>query len=78
MIIVKTAALREARIKAGLTGRAMSRKLGKSSSYISQVERGMISVSPQASRDICQLLDLPFEALFELDHSSSSQATRTA
>jgi len=56
----------------------MAKRIGKSSGYLSQVERGRKRVSPQAAKDICDVLGVPFDELFEIDPSFSSQATRTA
>jgi len=78
MIRVKRKALIEARVRAGLSQRAMAKRIGKSSGYLSQVERGRKRVSPQAAKDICDVLGVPFDELFEIDPSFSSQATRTA
>jgi len=79
MIRVKRKALIEARVRAGLSQRAMAKRIGKSSGYLSQVERGRKRVSPQAAKDICDVLGVPFfDELFEIDPSFSSEATRTA
>lgn len=76
MIRPRIEALIKARIEAGLTQRAMNRKLGKSSGYMSLVENGRSNVSPESAKQICELLGRRFDELFYIDYSS--QATRTA
>lgn len=78
MIRVKCKALVEARIRAGLSQRELAKRLGKSSGYLSQIERGRKGVSPKAAKDICDVLGVPFDELFDIECPSTPEATMTA
>jgi transcriptional regulator with XRE-family HTH domain len=58
------ACLREARIKRGWTLDTLSQQSGLSSSFLSQVERGLSSLSIVSLSAICTALDIPIATLF--------------
>ena len=51
-------ALRAARIRRGLTQKALARKLGLTSHEISQIERGMVDLRFSELQEVSRLLDL--------------------
>lgn len=60
------AVLKEARISKGLTQLELAKQLGfTTSQYISNIERGMCSLSAYQARRIARLLDYPFERFVE-------------
>lgn len=59
-------AITVARIKQGLSQRALARKAGLSSSYLTMIENQNRYPSPSAARKICEALGKTFDELFEL------------
>lgn len=57
--------LREHRLKAGLTQSELSDQLGRSQSFVSDVERGVRRLDVVELRDICQLLGVNFIAFLQ-------------
>ena len=66
--------LREARMQKGWTLDALSERCGLSASFLSQVERGLSTLSIVSLSAICTALELPIETLF----SSSAPLTERA
>lgn len=56
--------IKEAKLQKGMTTKELAEKTGLSSSFISQVERGLSNCSLQSVRDICKALDIPIYYLF--------------
>lgn len=56
--------LRDLRNKAGLSMRALAKRVGVSATYVSAVERGIMKASPQYLADVLQALDVkrPYRA----------------
>lgn len=74
LLRIKPDAFTRARIRAGLSQRALGRAIGKSSGYISLVERQKLGVSPKAAKQICEVLGVDLEAIFVLPSSGSETA----
>ena len=56
-----------ARIKKGLSMRALAEKAGMSVSAVSKIERGAVQyIRPLSAQKICSALDVPFESLFAI------------
>lgn len=68
-IYVKRQAFIAARITAGFSQRALAKAANLSSGYLSQIERGERSPSPQVARRLCDLLGVQFHDIFTLDTS---------
>lgn len=71
--------LREARLGADVTQGALSLALGRSQSFISDIERGVRRLDVLELRDICGLLGLSFPAFLaelEAEIESMSPASR--
>jgi transcriptional regulator with XRE-family HTH domain len=49
--------IRELRLAQGVTQETLSEQLGRSQSYISDIERGVRRIDALELRDLCQLLD---------------------
>jgi transcriptional regulator with XRE-family HTH domain len=52
--------LRETRAQAGVTQEVLSDQLGRSQSFISDIERGVRRIDAIELRDVCRLLDTDF------------------
>lgn len=62
-----------ARIKKGMSMRALAEKAGMSVSAISKIERGAVrSIRPLSAQKICSALDVSFDALFDIVGSNTS------
>jgi len=59
-------AIAVARIKQGLSQRALAHKANLSNSYIAMIENRIRYPSPRAARKICEALQKPFDELFEI------------
>ena len=70
------ARLREARIGRGWTLDGLSERCGLSSSFLSQVERGLSTLSIVSLSAICAALELPIETLFSSSAPIDQQAPR--
>lgn len=67
--------VREIRIGANLTQTELSAKLGRSQSFLSDVERGTRRLDILELRDLCALVGIPFlEAITELERRIARQA----
>lgn len=49
--------LRETRTRAGVTQESLSDRLGRSQSFVSDIERGVRRIDAIELRDVCRLLD---------------------
>jgi len=70
------ARLREARIERGWTLDGLSDRCGLSSSFLSQVERGLSTLSIVSLSAICAALELPIETLFSSSAPIDQQVPR--
>ncbi|UWG99073.1 helix-turn-helix domain-containing protein [Dehalobacter sp. DCM] len=61
------------RIALGYSQRGLSKELGLSSSYISQVECGKRNVSPNVALKICTVLKVELETLFFVPNACKSE-----
>lgn len=79
MIALKTRRLIELRIRRGLSQRSLARRLGISSGYMSQLETGQRNPSPRMAKNICELLNVEFDELFDItdDRASTLDPTGT-
>ena len=68
--------IRKLRISKGINLTAFAKKIGKTPSYLSQVERGMASPSIMALREISRALDVPVFCLLIDDHERHSAIVR--
>jgi transcriptional regulator with XRE-family HTH domain len=68
--------LREARIRHGWTLDGLSERCGLSPSFLSQVERGLSTLSIVSLSAICTALDLPIETLFSSSAPLDQRAPR--
>jgi len=64
--------IREKRRKVGLTVRQFAASVGFSGSYVSQIERGIITPSISALQKIADALEIPISSLFEDESAPSS------
>lgn len=70
--------VREERVRAGVTQADLSMRLGRSQSFVSDVERGVRRLDVLELRDMCQVLDRDFlEVVAELE-SRAKQLTARA
>lgn len=76
-IRVKSEAFTRARILKGFTQRELAQAVDYSIAYLSQLERGFRNPSPQAAKQICHVLDKPFDELFYLINVYKSEYTQT-
>lgn len=51
------ALIRELRVERGVTQEALSEQLGRSQSFLSDIERGVRRIDALELRDVCQLLE---------------------
>ena len=70
------ARLREARIERGWTLDGLSERCGLSASFLSQVERGLSTLSIVSLSAICSALKLPIQTLFSSSEPLTAQASR--
>lgn len=70
--------IRELRVEQGVTQETLSEQLGRSQSFVSDIERGVRRIDALELRDLCQLLDtdLP-DFIAELEQRLSATARRT-
>lgn len=72
-IRVKVPQLIEARVRAGLSQRALARAAGISSGYMAQIEAGTHDPSPAVAKRLCDALGLTFDDLFDLEGTAASK-----
>lgn len=66
--------VREIRVGANVTQTELSAQLGRSQSFVSDVERGIRRLDILELRDVCRLLGQPFlEVVAELDRRMTGQ-----
>ncbi|SDC24498.1 DNA-binding transcriptional regulator, XRE-family HTH domain [Paenibacillus sp. UNCCL117] len=65
-IIAKSNAVTRARIVKGMTQRELADLTGISYAYISLLERSMKTIGPGTAKKLAEVLERPFEELFEL------------
>ncbi|MGB9866743.1 MAG: helix-turn-helix domain-containing protein [Bacillota bacterium] len=65
----------ELRIRSGLSQRALAKKCGLSSTYISQLESGDRAPSPRAAKVLCEALGVDFDTLFTIEPRRVEEAS---
>ncbi|SHF61188.1 DNA-binding transcriptional regulator, XRE-family HTH domain [Desulforamulus putei DSM 12395] len=74
-IYIKRDAFIKARIEAGYSQRSLSRKIGASNAYISQIESGDRNPSPNIAQKLCHELKKGFDEIFFINNGCSSEQT---